>query len=64
MFVAHFYQLARTLHAGQRDDALLLRADRQPNATRHFRLTEGARRSPANSQRSGVHRPFKIRVSG
>jgi DNA mismatch repair ATPase MutS len=41
-FVTHFYELARSFYADQRDDALFLRAERQPDGSRTFRLTEGA----------------------
>jgi len=40
-FVTHMYDLAHGFHAQQRDDALFLRAERQPDGSRTFRLTEG-----------------------
>lgn len=41
-FVTHFYDLANGFYADQRDDALFLRADRQPDGSRTFRITEDA----------------------
>lgn len=40
-FVTHMYDLAHTLHAQQPANALFLRAERQPDGRRTFRLTEG-----------------------
>ena len=40
-FVTHMYDLAHGFHAQQREDALFLRAERQPDGSRTFRLTEG-----------------------
>jgi DNA mismatch repair ATPase MutS len=40
-FVTHMYDLAHSLHAQQPADALFLRAERQPDGQRTFRLTEG-----------------------
>ncbi len=40
-FVTHFYDLASGFYADMRHDALYLRADRQPDGSRTFRLTEG-----------------------
>jgi hypothetical protein len=39
--VTHLYDLADSLHAQDRGDALFLRAERLPDGTRTFRLTEG-----------------------
>ncbi len=39
--VTHFFELARGLFADARDDALFLRADRQPDGSRTFRLAAG-----------------------
>lgn len=41
-FVTHFYDLAQGFYAEERDDALFLRADRQADGSRTFRLLEGA----------------------
>ena len=40
-FVTHMYDLAHSFHAQQLDNALFLRAERQPDGQRTFRLTEG-----------------------
>jgi hypothetical protein len=40
-FVTHMYDLAHSFHAQQLGDALFLRAGRQPDGQRTFRLTEG-----------------------
>ena len=40
-FVTHMYDLAHGFHAQQPDDALFLRAERQPDGRRTFRLSEG-----------------------
>jgi hypothetical protein len=40
-FVTHMYDLAHSFHAQHLDDALFLRAERQPDGRRTFRLTEG-----------------------
>jgi hypothetical protein len=40
-FVTHMYDLARSFHAQQPGNALFLRAERQPDGRRTFRLTEG-----------------------
>ena len=40
-FVTHMYDLARSFHVQQPGDALFLRAERQPDGQRTFRLTEG-----------------------
>jgi MutS domain V len=40
-FVTHMYDLAHSFHAQQLDSALFLRAERQPDGRRTFRLTEG-----------------------
>jgi hypothetical protein len=40
-FVTHMYDLAHSFHAQQPADALFLRAERQPDGQRTFRLTEG-----------------------
>jgi hypothetical protein len=39
-FVTHMYDLAHSLHAQQPGNALFLRAERQPDGRRTFRLTE------------------------
>jgi hypothetical protein len=41
-FVTHLYAFARTYYERHRVDALFLRAERLPDGTRSFRLTEGA----------------------
>lgn len=41
-FVTHFYHLASGFYADRREDAVFLRADRRPDGSRTFRLTEGA----------------------
>jgi DNA mismatch repair ATPase MutS len=41
-FVSHQYEFAREFHAQQRRDVLFLRAERQADGTRTFRLNEGA----------------------
>jgi hypothetical protein len=41
-FVTHFYDLARSIYTEERGDALFLRADRRPDGSRTYRLTEGA----------------------
>ena len=40
-FVTHMYDLAHSFHAQQPGNALFLRAERQPDGRRTFRLTEG-----------------------
>jgi MutS domain V len=40
-FVTHMYDLAHSFHAQQPGSALFLRAERQPDGRRTFRLTEG-----------------------
>ncbi len=40
-FVTHLFDLAQSFYAQNRDDALFLRADRQPDGRRTFRLVEG-----------------------
>ncbi|MGH3193631.1 MAG: MutS-related protein, partial [Streptosporangiaceae bacterium] len=40
-FVTHMYDLAHSFHAQQHGNALFLRAERQPDGRRTFRLTEG-----------------------
>jgi DNA mismatch repair ATPase MutS len=40
-FVTHMYDLAHSLYAKQPGNALFLRAERQPDGRRTFRLTEG-----------------------
>ncbi|HZD26837.1 MAG TPA: DNA mismatch repair protein MutS [Alphaproteobacteria bacterium] len=40
-FVTHMYDLAHSLHAQQLDTALFLRAERQPDGRRTFKLIEG-----------------------
>jgi len=40
-FVTHMYDLAHSFHAQHLDDALFLRAERQADGRRTFRLTEG-----------------------
>ncbi len=40
-FVTHMYDLAHSFYAQQPGDALFLRAERQPDGRRTFRLTEG-----------------------
>ena len=40
-FVTHMYDLAHSFHVQQMGDALFLRAERQPDGLRTFRLTEG-----------------------
>jgi hypothetical protein len=40
-FVTHMYDLAHSLHAQQLDGALFLRAERQPDGRRTFKLIEG-----------------------
>jgi hypothetical protein len=40
-FVTHMYDLAHSLHVQQPGNALFLRAERQPDGRRTFRLTEG-----------------------
>ena len=40
-FVTHMYDLAHSFHAQQLGNALFLRAERQPDGRRTFRLTEG-----------------------
>jgi len=40
-FVTHMYDLAHSFHAQHLDDALFLRAERQSDGRRTFRLTEG-----------------------
>ena len=40
-FVTHMYDLAHSLHAQQLDSALFLRAERQPDGRRTFKLIEG-----------------------
>jgi DNA mismatch repair ATPase MutS len=39
-FVSHHYEFARSFHAQHRSDVLFLRAERQPDGTRTFKLTE------------------------
>jgi hypothetical protein len=41
LFVTHLFELAQGLHAQQRADALFLRAERQPDGRRTFRVKEG-----------------------
>lgn len=41
IFVTHMYDLAHGFHAQQPGNALFLRAERQPDGRRTFRLTEG-----------------------
>ena len=40
-FVTHMYDLAHSFHAQQLGSSLFLRAERQPDGQRTFRLTEG-----------------------
>ena len=40
-FVTHMYDLAHSLRAKEPDNALFLRAERQPGGRRTFRVTEG-----------------------
>jgi len=40
-FVTHMYDLAHSFHAQHLDDAVFLRAERQPDGRRTFKLTEG-----------------------
>jgi DNA mismatch repair ATPase MutS len=40
VFVTHFYDLARSFHERRMASALFLRADRQPDGTRTFKLVE------------------------
>jgi len=40
-FVTHLFDLARRFHAEQAADALFLRAQRRPDGSRTFRMTEG-----------------------
>ncbi|MBI4675445.1 MAG: DNA mismatch repair protein MutS [Chloroflexi bacterium] len=40
-FVTHLYEFARGIYDQQRRDALFLRAERQPDGTRTFKLMEG-----------------------
>ncbi|MGC2329936.1 MAG: hypothetical protein WA581_00650, partial [Candidatus Acidiferrales bacterium] len=40
-YVTHLYEFAHDLFDGKRDDALFLRAERQPDGTRTFRMVEG-----------------------
>lgn len=40
-FVTHLYDFAHGLYEQQREDAIFLRAERQPDGTRSFRLIEG-----------------------
>ena len=42
VFVTHLYELARGFHDENRGDMLFLRAEREPNGTRSFKLIEGA----------------------
>jgi hypothetical protein len=42
VFVTHLYEFARREHERRRAETLFLRAERQPDGTRTFRLTEGA----------------------
>ena len=41
LFVTHMYDLAHSFYARQLGSALFLRAERQPDGQRTFRLTEG-----------------------
>ena len=41
LFVTHMYELAHSLHAQRLDTALFLRAEREPDGRRSFRLLEG-----------------------
>ena len=41
LFVTHMYELTRSLHATQKDGTLFLRAGRQVNGERTFKITEG-----------------------
>jgi len=41
-FVTHMFDFARSVHDMNRGDAMFLRADRQPDGTRTFKLVEGA----------------------
>jgi hypothetical protein len=41
-FVTHMYDFAHGVHAAARDDTMFLRADRQPDGTRTFKLVQGA----------------------
>ena len=41
-FVTHLYEFARALYARKRASALFLRAERRPDGTRTFLITEGA----------------------
>jgi hypothetical protein len=40
-FVTHLYEFARSLHAKRMPNAIFLRAERRPDGTRTFRVTEG-----------------------
>lgn len=42
VFVTHLYELARGFHDENRGDMLFLRAEREPDGTRSFKLIEGA----------------------
>jgi hypothetical protein len=41
LFVTHMYDLAHSLHSQRLDEALFLRAEREPDGTRTFKLLEG-----------------------
>jgi hypothetical protein len=41
LFVTHFFDLGHSLYLRQADAALFLRAERQPDGQRTFRILEG-----------------------
>ena len=41
LFVTHMYDLAHSFHAQQLDSALFLRAEREPDGRRTFKVLEG-----------------------
>ena len=52
VFVTHMYDLAHGFHAQQLDSALFLRAEREPDGRRTFRLARG--RAAADQLRRGL----------
>ena len=60
-FVTHMYELAHSFHAQQLDTALFLRAEREPDGRRTFKLRRG--RAAAHQLRRGLL-PARLRRAG
>jgi hypothetical protein len=63
-FVTHLYDLGRRLFNEGRESYLFLRAERQPDATRTFRLVEGGEPLPTSYGLDLYRQIFGVRVGG